>query len=1268
MPFDPVLNTRKKETEDDVEREFWRLVESLTETIEVEYGADIHSTTHGSGFPTVEKNPLNSYSKDPWNLNVLPFHEESLFRHIKTDISGMTVPWLYVGMCFSTFCWHNEDHYTYSANYQHFGATKTWYGIPGADAHIFEEAMRQAVPELFESQPDLLFQLVTLLPPDQLRKAGVNVYALDQRAGQFVITFPQAYHAGFNHGFNFNEAVNFAPSDWEPFGEAGVQRLQEFRRQPCFSHDELLLTAAAMDTSIKTAKWLAPALERTRSRELRDRHTFWTKHQEANPHSCSLVPSNDRERDGQCQLIFRTENEELQEEEYQCHFCKAYTFLSQFYCHSTAKVSCLLHAETSDCCEETPQQKLQGSNHTLKFRLSNIKLSELVQKVVDKARVPEAWQEKLDKLLEDGPKPPLKSLHSLLAEGKKIPSELPGIKDLAVFVKRCDQWVEEADQYTTRKQQNRRKSEKTWKAKSNRGSKVEEKELTGEGLRKLLKTAEDLSFTHEKIEQLEEKSKAIDEWRAEAKTMLLNVHANSAVEIEELLDTGRGLFITMQEIDQLEKQLVKTRWIEEAQEARTHNGKYSLAQCEDLVKRGIEHDMRQDAGDLAHFQDLVSKGKLWEAKTKQVMAQENVNYGQLEALWAESQKQDFPVNPDTLAELDAVLIKNRAAKEQIQKLYDRTKSEDLRDRPTYDEVRNIMKSLEDWTSKPSGTVDLEREIKRHEDWMRKGKKLFGKANAPLHILKAHMETVETKNNYCFDLNDTFRAPVEPQSREASPVDGLGRHGLGQDEKSVFCICRQPEGGMMIECEVCQDWYVRSPIMDFFYAYNFRYHGKCLKIARGKVKGSETFTCPICDWRVKIPRDAARPKLEDLQQWSEELTGLPFQPDEEDILDRIIDKAQTFRDFLQQFISGNQICQTSVEMPTILFYLRKIEGAEVLLAYETNIFRRDVHKWQPIAPQPPPILEQSPSTRKPRPTKQQKMMKELGVQKIEDLPPHMRKQQSVRRKNTDPHAGRSAPPPLQPAQMQGSGSGPNQMTRSDTPLGMPRQGSTGNAPNGAGFDSMSLGQGFGTSTSSSFRSPRRTPSPALFSPTTSLHSNGGMRESILGTGFVGGAIATGPDADISPALFSPGFGMGGDDDIRTGIMGAMSNGNSVHHNGINNTAAGVNVVNGTGDGPEMGSSPHTTNVDEMFMQMTNEDPDGQDGQVNAGDADGAVSQVVGLLGGVAPLPSTMLGHHTSRALDLIGDVNGDEDAEQRTNGLNGPDVDGAFDEFLTGGDS
>ena len=85
----------------------------------------------------------------------------------------------------------------------HWGATKTWYGIPGDFACHFESAMRQEAPDLFDAQPDLLFQLVTLMSPDRLKQNGVPVYACDQRPGEFVVTFPKAYHAGFNHGVSF---------------------------------------------------------------------------------------------------------------------------------------------------------------------------------------------------------------------------------------------------------------------------------------------------------------------------------------------------------------------------------------------------------------------------------------------------------------------------------------------------------------------------------------------------------------------------------------------------------------------------------------------------------------------------------------------------------------------------------------------------------------------------------------------------------------------------------------------------------------------------------------------------------------------------------------------------------------------------------------------------------------------------------------------------------------------------------------------------------
>jgi hypothetical protein len=148
--------TKESMTYEALETDYWDMVDTAARKVSVEYGNDLDTTVYGSGFfksaevtkseayTGVETSADNMftdqyYKRTGWNLTNIPVAERSVLRYLKTPINGINVPWLYIGMLFSTFCWHNEDNYLFSINYSHHGAGKQWYGVPGEAAHKFEK-------------------------------------------------------------------------------------------------------------------------------------------------------------------------------------------------------------------------------------------------------------------------------------------------------------------------------------------------------------------------------------------------------------------------------------------------------------------------------------------------------------------------------------------------------------------------------------------------------------------------------------------------------------------------------------------------------------------------------------------------------------------------------------------------------------------------------------------------------------------------------------------------------------------------------------------------------------------------------------------------------------------------------------------------------------------------------------------------------------------------------------------------------------------------
>ncbi len=64
---------------------------------------------------------------------------------------------------------------------------------------------------------------MTVLSPKILQKYSIPFSKVTQEAGEFIITFPNAYHSGYNHGYNCAESTNFALPRWIDFGKKATR-------------------------------------------------------------------------------------------------------------------------------------------------------------------------------------------------------------------------------------------------------------------------------------------------------------------------------------------------------------------------------------------------------------------------------------------------------------------------------------------------------------------------------------------------------------------------------------------------------------------------------------------------------------------------------------------------------------------------------------------------------------------------------------------------------------------------------------------------------------------------------------------------------------------------------------------------------------------------------------------------------------------------------------------------------------------------------------
>ncbi|OWJ99297.1 KDM5C [Cervus elaphus hippelaphus] len=865
-----------------VEKEFWRLVNSIEEDVTVEYGADIHSKEFGSGFP--------EYATSGWNLNVMPVLEQSVLCHINADISGMKVPWLYVGMVFSAFCWHIEDHWSYSINYLHWGEPKTWYGVPSLAAEHLEEVMKKLTPELFDSQPDLLHQLVTLMNPNTLMSHGVPVVRTNQCAGEFVITFPRAYHSGFNQGYNFAEAVNFCTADWLPAGRQCIEHYRRLRRYCVFSHEELICKMAACPEKLDLN--LAAAVHKEMfimvQEERRLRKALLEKGiTEAEREAFELLPDDER----------------------QCIKCKTTCFLSALACYDCPDgLVCLSHI--NDLC------KCSSSRQYLRYRYTLDELPAMLHKLKVRAESFDTWANKVRVALEveDGRKRSLEELRALESEARE--RRFPN-SELLQRLKNC---LSEAEACVSR----------ALGLVSGQEAGMAGLQMTLAELRAFLEQMNNLPCAMHQIGDVKGILEQVEAYQAEACEALASLPSSPGL-LQSLLERGRQLGVEVPEAQQLQRQVEQAQWLDEVKRTLAPSARRgTLAVMRGLLVAGasVAPSPAVDKAQ-AELQELLTIAERWEEKAHLCLeARQKHPPATLEAIIHEAE--NIPVHLPNIQALKEALAKARAWIADVDEIQNGDHY------PCLDDLEGLVAVGRDLPVGLEELRQLELQVLTAHSWREKASKTFLKKNSCYTLLEvlcpcADAGSDSTKRSRWMEKelglykSDTELLGLSAQDlRDPGSVIVAFKEGEQKEKEGILqlrrtnstkpsplassttassatsiCVCGQvPAGVGALQCDLCQDWF----------------HGRCVSVPRllSSLRPSPTpspllawwewdtkFLCPLC-------MRSRRPRLETILALLVALQRLPVRLPEGEALQCLTERAISWQGRARQALASEDV--------------------------------------------------------------------------------------------------------------------------------------------------------------------------------------------------------------------------------------------------------------------------------------------------------------------------------------------------------------------------
>ncbi|XP_059739257.1 lysine-specific demethylase 5C isoform X13 [Bos taurus] len=745
------------------------------------------------------------------------------------------------------------------------------------------------------------YHIFCLLPPLPEIPKGVwrcpkcvmAVVRTNQCAGEFVITFPRAYHSGFNQGYNFAEAVNFCTADWLPAGRQCIEHYRRLRRYCVFSHEELICKMAACPEKLDLN--LAAAVHKEMfimvQEERRLRKALLEKGiTEAEREAFELLPDDER----------------------QCIKCKTTCFLSALACYDCPDgLVCLSHI--NDLC------KCSSSRQYLRYRYTLDELPAMLHKLKVRAESFDTWANKVRVALEveDGRKRSLEELRALESEARE--RRFPN-SELLQRLKNC---LSEAEACVSR-------ALGLVSGQEAGPHRMAGLQMTLAELRAFLDQMNNLPCAMHQIGDVKGILEQVEAYQAEACEALASLPSSPGL-LQSLLERGQQLGVEVPEAQQLQRQVEQAQWLDEVKRTLAPSARRgTLAVMRGLLVAGasVAPSPAVDKAQ-AELQELLTIAERWEEKAHLCLeARQKHPPATLEAIIHEAE--NIPVHLPNIQALKEALAKARAWIADVDEIQNGDHY------PCLDDLEGLVAVGRDLPVGLEELRQLELQVLTAHSWREKASKTFLKKNSCYTLLEvlcpcADAGSDSTKRSRWMEKelglykSDTELLGLSAQDlRDPGSVIVAFKEGEQKEKEGILqlrrtnstkpsplassttassatsiCVCGQvPAGVGALQCDLCQDWF----------------HGRCVSVPRllSSPRPSPTpspllawwewdtkFLCPLC-------MRSRRPRLETILALLVALQRLPVRLPEGEALQCLTERAISWQGRARQALASEDV--------------------------------------------------------------------------------------------------------------------------------------------------------------------------------------------------------------------------------------------------------------------------------------------------------------------------------------------------------------------------